>query len=1083
MPDFKKYYNDPVYPTTVSRDVPPGEYSWDSITYQSGRAILDSDLNLAQDAAEYARLLLAGKSLPSGFLRAQSSRDSFADYGFVVAVPGGENVFTLAKQTAWVSGMPVVVEYTSVATSGLNLINLPAPSTSSGVAPDIKRTDFVFLEVWRTLVAPSPRAFGTITSAAIVGGDKVLINASFAPVFGPLVMLEAGTHYAVGANETITASNLAAAINASVLYPNYVSANTFGTSVVTVTATFGGTDGNVITLIPSAPAHSPVTSPLAGGANRANKPTQNSVYRHGNVESAPSKWLADELVDPVVNVETTQRVQVQYRLRVYSDAIAGVNPKTEPDGFSNAGLEAQGAQAAPVATYPFVPADGVTVSGSSDASLYGFVDQGLHVAGDGTQASAVALGTVDGFVYAIPVCFVFRRTDASGTGGFNPDLTANSGVLVAHGGFNNTHLDPLGPVPIVAGRSDRPDGLFADVIAASDVLDLRRHVTPPGYDFGTELKYQLQSLLDKRLSTWQVDASDWTVIGSGSGEQSSHPLLCDQVGRGPVSSRGQTIRQFDHIARRFGSQSVVERVVLEVFPNPIKNPTGITVTKSLLLATTWCEGDEIEINLGVGGLNPTTLQGWTTPALVTFVSAVWPTDTKVTDIISVFHDDGHSVTPVDQATQLASVTGIGTTTLVLTLDADPQLVDAPPGFGPTVISHPIVADPLVALDNGSARRLFVELEVTYPTGAGLSHTPDLLVTPDPLSGFLDYTAGAIIEDDSTQRPPEMLTAWVPNPKFRSGYREVKLEQKTAPAAIRVLDFVVTRTSTTVYPPRRFFEDLLTVSTPVPVFPVAAATTFGSSERLITLPIPGVSNQTVVQVDYYSQDPVPNAGAAGYRTAIYYRSQAPQTAGVQTGGASPTLPAQLVVEPVAVSSEVWTGQSGKGATDLGFPYESALDQIPVASVGVVPPVKEWYFSALAEVSISDFSAATGLLSLHSFVQVDGTNTIQLGDTVSGRGSLTDAEFRAYYDFANPAGYKPTAAAQPLFGPTRHKTFQPMLVRSTADTLLFRKGELLLLVLSQFQELNPDNKVAFTDLPAIRTSAAIYRTRNLLLTVGD
>jgi hypothetical protein len=116
-------------------------------------------------------------------------------------------------------------------------------------------------------------------------------------------------------------------------------------------------------------------------------------------------------------------------------------------------------------------------------------------------------------------------------------------------------------------------------------------------------------------------------------------------------------------------------------------------------------------------------------------------------------------------------------------------------------------------------------------------------------------------------------------------------------------------------------------------------------------------------------------------------------------------------------------------------------------------------------------------------VDGTNPIQLGDTLSGRGPDKDPEFRAYYDLANPGGYKPTAMAQPLFGPTRHKVFQPMIVRTTQDTLLFRKGELLLMVLSRFAELDPDNKITFSDLPAIRTAAALYRTRNLLLTVGD
>lgn len=1093
MPGFNRYYTN--LPSTVSRDVPPGEYSWDTVVYQSGRPVLDAELNLTQDASEYAKLLIAGRMLPSGFLRAQGSRDSFADYGFVVAAPGGENVFSLNKQLAWVAGMPVVVEYTSTATPDLNLVNLPAPSLSGGLAPDIKRTDFVFLEVWRAQIAPSPRATGSFTIEepggiqTISNGDTLTIDASPAPVLGPLVTLTAGVDFVIGANASVTASNIANAFNASLLYPGYVSCNTFGTPTITITAVNGGADSNAILLgFTEAVAGSitPSGASLAGGANLLpgkSAPSETQVYRHGNVDSDPTTWLPDELIDPVVNVESAQRVQIQYRLRVYSNVLpSGVNPKTEPDGFSNASLLAQGPLAVPVAGYPFVPADNVTVSGSSDATAYGFVDNGLYIAGDGSQAAATALGTADGFVYAIPVCFAFRRNDASGTGGFDPDNTANSGLPVAHVGFNNTNLDPGGPVAIAAGTSDRPDGLFADIVVATDILDLRRHVTPPGYDFGSELRYQLQSLLDKKTATWQVDGSDWSTIGNGSGDQSTFPLFCDQVGRFPVpSTRGNTIRQFDHVARRFGSQSVVERVVFEVYPDPALNPPGIVVAKSTPGNTTWCEGDSISIDFGVGGLDPQSLQDWTAGAGLTNVAAVWPIGTRVTDVLASFHDDGHDTAPINQEVQFSTVLGVGTTTLVASLDAHTENVNAPPGApGPVIPDHPVVGDP--ALDDGSARRIFLELEVTYPTGAGLSQTPDLLVSPDPASGYLGYTAGPVIENDPTQRPAEMDAAWVPNPKFRSGYREVKLEQKTAPGGTFITDYLVTQTGSTLRTPRRFFATGLVANGLAPILP----TTYGSSDRFVTLdPLAVVSNQTVVQVDYYSQDPVPDAGAAGYATSVYYRTQAPQTAGTQTG-AIPTnlLPTELVVEPVSVSPEVWTGQAGKGSTELGFPYEAPLDPIPVATgVPALPTPKEWYFSALAEVTISDFSAVTGLLSLHSFVQVDGTNPVQLGDTVSGRGTQKDPEFRAYYDFANPNGYKPTAMAQPLFGSTRHKAFQPMLVRSTQDTLLFRRGELLLLVLSQFHELSPDNKIVFSDLPAIRTSAAVYRTRNLLLTVGD
>ena len=1098
MPDFKRYYNDPAYPTSVSRDVPPGEYSWDSVIYQSGRPVLDAELNLSAGAAEYAKLLQDSKTLPSGFIRAQSSRDSFSAFSFPAAVAGNENKFFLSKLMAFVAGMPVVVEYTGTATPGTNELVLPVPPPTVG-PPDVKRTDFVFLEVWRTLVAPSPRAMGSVEIVdpvlTISPGDTVTIDAT--AVAGPVVVFTANgggpTGFAIGGSGATTASALAAAINnpLNLLYPNFVAANTSGTNFVTVSATFGGLTGNLITLARVEGVLGSIVlsgATLLGGANRPNKPSQGTVYRHGNVGSPLAVALPDELVDPVINAETAQRVQIQYRLRTYSNIPPlGINPKTQPDGFSNLSIVAQGAQAAPVATYPFVPADNTSISGNSDATLYGIEDGGLYIAGDGSQAAAFALGTVDGFVYAIPVCFAFRRSDATLTSGFNPAASANSALPVAHAaGFPNGNLNPSGPYLIAAGKSDRPDGLFADIIVPTDLLDLRRHVTPPGYDFGSEMKYQLQSLLDKKTATWQVDGSDWAIIGNGSGDQSTYPLFCDEVGRetanggvppasGNATGRGNTIRNYDHISRRFGSQSVVERVVFEV-PSVGVLPTGITVVKVPPSVNTWGEGDSITIAFGgAAALNPSTVQLWTGPGDVpgATVAGFWPVGTKVTDLISVFHDDGHNVTPIDQHVQLTTVVGIGTEVVTLTLDANPSIVNDG-GLGP---DHPVIG---TALDNGSTRRIFIELEITYPTGFGLTQTPDVNVVPDLASGYAGYDAGPIIENAPIQRPPEMRADWIPQPKFRSGYREVKLEQKTMAGGTWVMDNLVTRTGATVYPPRRFFADNLFAAAAVPL----ATSTYGSSERRIDLAVP-VANQTDLLVLYYTQDPIPNAGAVGYQTAVYYRTNAPQTAGTQAGVLPPTLlPTELTVEPVSVSSEVWTGQTGKGSVDLGFPYESPLDQIAVAT-GFHPAAipKEWYFSALAEVSIADFSASTGLLSLHSFVQVDGTNPIQLGDTLSGRGPDKDPEFRAYYDLANPGGYKPTAMAQPLFGPTRHKVFQPMIVRTTQDTLLFRKGELLLMVLSRFAELDPDNKITFSDLPAIRTAAALYRTRNLLLTVGD
>ncbi len=1076
MPPFNRYYTPPgsAVPSSVSRDLDPGEYSWDTVVYQSGRPILDAELNLAQDASEYNRTLLAGKALPSGFLRGQSTLPALADYSF--GLPPGVPVdsFVLPRLIANVAGMPVVVEYTGTVTPNANLVTLPIATPATGVPPDIKRTDFVFLEVWRAQVAPSPRAYGYVqidTALTIAPGDTITIDTTV--LGGPAVTFTAvagapgANQFQIGVNADVTGINFAAAVNASALYPNFVTANAHSSSIVQITASVGGTVGNGVTLARvEAVAGSIVLSgaTLLNGANRPNKPTQNAIYHHGNVGSPSGVDLADNLVDPALNVESTQRVQVQYRLRTYSNVALGVNPKTQPDGFSNTNVLAQGATGAPVAGYPFVPADATTVSANSDATAYGFVDNGLYIAGDGSAVSAAALGTVDGFVYAIPVCFVFRRNDASLTGGFDPSSNANGALSITHAGFNNTHIETPGPVAINAGASDRPDGAFHDVIVAEDVLDLRRHVTPPGYDFASELKYQTQSLLDATNLSWQVESSEYGIMGTGSGGNSTTPMACDEIARptDPLSNvLGNRVRTFDHIARRFASQPVVERVIFEVLPNAGPYPLGFTVVNT---GAGWCEDDTISLNFTA--LRASSLYDWTLPSALTTVAGNWPSGTRVTDVLVSYHDDGHSTAPVDQTVQFKSIVGVGTTTVTVTLDHNPQVTDVA-GSGTVLVD-------LAAGPNGSQRRIFLEIEVTYPTGAGLTHTPRTALTPSVGSGYAPYNGGAIVQYDPSQRSTDMAVTWVPQPKFRPPFREVLLEQRSKLA----VDSLVTRNANNVYTPRRIFTTAGMLANGVA--PLSASV--GSSERKVVLGVAAPGAQVPVAVSYVPQDPLTDYGAVGYRLDVYYQATAPQTCGVQAG-VIPTnlLPHGFTVEPIAASNHVWTGQTGAGSVELAFPYAVPLDSIPIANL-LPGNDREWYFAATATVAVSDFNADTGSLTLHSMVPMDASAPLTLGDPANG--TQIDGEFRAYYDFVNAGGYKSTVMAQPLSGAARHKVFTTMLARPTTATRLFRPGELILLVFSRWALLDADNKVVVADPPVGTPSGivAVFRTKNLLLTAG-
>lgn len=301
-----------------------------------------------------------------------------------------------------------------------------------------------------------------------------------------------------------------------------------------------------------------------------NKPNSSAVYRYGNVEGGYD-YLPDDIQDPEIGEETSQRVQIQYRIRV---ATGLVGLSSYPDGFDPAVVKGQGAATAPT-SYTF----------ENMANTLG--DPGLWRAGDGNTN---ALGSVDGYVYAIPLTAVFRRNSVGWDG--DPGQNLNGGV-----NRNPTAVDRSGAVawtqqaalaapmssdpaltvlslvtatgipvpanpaaPLYAKIGDevvlysnitgttmsitravlgtkaeahptgtevkllvgRPDGLFADQIAKQDLLDLRHVVSPSGFNYRSVLTGALDQLLRGSLRT------EWKR--SGGGPQGSTVFYQDKIG-------------------------------------------------------------------------------------------------------------------------------------------------------------------------------------------------------------------------------------------------------------------------------------------------------------------------------------------------------------------------------------------------------------------------------------------------------------------------------------------------------------------------------------------------------------------------
>jgi len=434
--------------------------------------------------------------------------------------------------------------------------------------------------------------------------------------------------------------------------------------------------------------------------------------------------------------------------------------------------------------------------------------------------------------------------------------------------------------------------------------------------------------------------------------------------------------------------------------------------------------------------------------------------------------------------QYKLVTGLGTGHVKMVLDSNPVGVNG--GLpGPTA---PVVSASGGG-DVGSQRRIFIELEVTYPIGSGTTDTPDEVLSPD----VTVYPEAAILENDTTQRP----TDWeqLMPVRFRDPKREVHMEYVAneigsgIASGTPITDNLVSADSQTLYFLRRIYGSGATL-TGVTDQAIAqphdvdtAQTEYGSSSRKVVLdtsggpptkqPLSGAGH-TQCAVTYFAQDPIPNYGAAGggYQLACYFRSNAPQTLGSKAGGVS--LPDPAPMRPLVTPKDVWTSTVGSGSVDLPFPYAVPMDQIPVnADVPISSYPGEWYFAATAQISVDDFSADTGFLNLHSMVPVDGTQDLSLSD------ADIDVEFRAHYKLASDSGgYRPTAFGQPLSSINRHKVWAPMFVAATSDTDLWRKGEVLLLVITRFAELDDENTIRFVD-SGNTTSAAVYRTRSLLL----
>jgi hypothetical protein len=211
--------------------------------------------------------------------------------------------------------------------------------------------------------------------------------------------------------------------------------------------------------------------------------TDDDIYPYGNVLTYP--YSDNEIEWNVVGCETTKRVQIQYRIRHVRVSSSLIDVTKEIFDLIN--ISPIGGRTTGEATF-------------QTFEKFGSSDPGLYIAGDGSESNKEYLNTVDGYVYAIPMCIVSRRILSS------MEFSATR--------INETKVTK--EMMIEGYRSDRPDNKVSDIIYKDDIVDLRHKIITSS---------DLKCLVDETIS--KLLAGDLTTtLKKGADENGSITNAC-----------------------------------------------------------------------------------------------------------------------------------------------------------------------------------------------------------------------------------------------------------------------------------------------------------------------------------------------------------------------------------------------------------------------------------------------------------------------------------------------------------------------------------------------------------------------------
>jgi hypothetical protein len=837
------------------------------------------------------------------------------------------------------------------------------------------------------------------------------------------------------------------------------------------------------------------------------------IWQQGNVATDPSNDLTldypDDILDATLGVESTRRVQLQYRLRV----IPGVNIFSYPYGLND-----------PVVVANTVPPNAASPNGISTA--YNYVNQsangdpGLWLAGDGNPANA--LGTVDGYMYAIPLCAVFRRNSTA----FNPFTNLNGAGAVA------------GSPP-----SDRPDGLFNDAFVADDLADLRMAVSPTGWNYQEVLDKNLNYLLDNSLRSEWGNSTSSVLFSYGGGVTGHSPMVSNQIGissanggvtpySGNATGGGPLQAQFDNVCRTFSGRPIFETMTVAVpAPGggwnsaadgaiPIEiNPTALVVATPGYAAFNWAafapnnvqwvdvtnaywigstSGKKTYSALGVNLVGtfhtingnatvPSTFNQTTIVSagdIVTFASQPGVSYTVlsvtgahvvltspysgVTNTATTMIDYGPPGGP-PKSPRIASIAGVGST----------------PGLGTQPIQPITISMGTIQPLGLTNETLYVDILVAYPPGVGLTATP---VSTFGTQTFLVNNPAAIPDSapiyfDQTLLTPAGMSG-LPSEYFNRNslasvndtHREARLTYTTSQVnnivvAIEANSEITSNTSFVM--PERInapasSQIISVVKSPTP-FGGGVSFSLDVSQRIVTISGGSTNPGDTLTVTYIALRPFPKNGE---QVTVFFDQRAPQTSRLSL------LNNPLPVIPKYISKQLYVLTSGVASPDVGYPYPNAYVQtggINATAFGG-GGLGESELGGEAFISIADFNASTGMLALPVYVNYSPDPNL-----VSFINPTSDVEGRSFFPLPQAGVYVPNAFAQNLSDSRRHKNFLAFLATLSTVTPLGFTGELVLVLLTRWAQNDAIDGVFFDDVtPSNNTTAAsVFRLRNNML----